>query len=565
MFNKWLKLFPGATRNKADFLLDGEAYYESVITAIETAKTQGHYIYILGWMLDIDLILANGRPEKTLFKLLEKASKNNVEIRILIWDNLIPGYYDKHADAIPRLNKLQNTSVFVDSHTFFPQASKDEIQKITPYLVEYLQRFGGKLLAAENEANESDFFTKKILKLVGADINRDTPVAYAIYRLLELITFKTIGSHHEKVVIVKGDNGLISFAGGIDFNKNRVITTIKKKEYRFPYYHDNACRVEGPAAFDVLTKFLLRWKNHPSAKSVTLLGSNESRPKERPAPYPYVKVVGTYNSPNGSDPDRSLRKAYLSIIENASSYIYIEDQYLVNLDVAKALNKKIREPGFQKLTFAIQDSGETADIFIPNRKRAEFISTIFDGASDNQKEKVLIALLDKSHWEKERYHPGMHAKTLIVDDEIAIIGSANVNQRSFTVDSETSIVVFNDIAETDKRVSGNFARNLRAATWKEFLKGSKNKSDYDSWWNFPNSISTEASNYAILKKYAQDSQPDLDVKINSFVKSNSVVTAIVIYEISGQDLSTTSAALSPFTVKYVFDQLWQHIIDPQAP
>jgi hypothetical protein len=71
---------------------------------------------------------------------------------------------------------------------------------------------------------------------------------------------------------------------------------------------------------------------------------------------PYARTVGTYNSPNGKDKDRSLKEAYLKIIDNAETYIYIEDQYLVNLDVAHILNKKIKEPGFQRLIFAIQDS-----------------------------------------------------------------------------------------------------------------------------------------------------------------------------------------------------------------
>ena len=178
--------------------------------------------------------------------------------------------------------------------------------------------------------------------------NYDVPGSYILYRLLTLINQQTIGAHHEKLVIVKGNEGLIAFCGGIDFNKNRVISTVDwpeagvfksksvKRAFRFPYYHDNACRLQGPAAYDVLQKFKKRWNNHPVANKERLLGSNEAKPKERVAPYPYTKVVGTYNSPDGRDKDRSLQEAYLKIIENAESYIYIEDQYLVNLDVARA-------------------------------------------------------------------------------------------------------------------------------------------------------------------------------------------------------------------------------------
>ena len=37
----------------------------------------------------------------------------------------------------------------------------------------------------------------------------------------------------------------------------------------------------------------------------------------------------------------ALMTAYLDIVNNAKKYVYIEDQYMVNLAVAKALNAKI--------------------------------------------------------------------------------------------------------------------------------------------------------------------------------------------------------------------------------
>ena len=97
---------------------------------------------------------------------------------------------------------------------------------------------------------------------------------------------------------------------------------------------------------------------------------------------------------------------------------------MVNLDVARVLNKVIKKPKFERLTLAIQASDETSDILIPNRKRGEFYQAVIDGAAQAEKDKVLLALPDKRYWEYLQYHPGMHSKTLIVDDEIAIIGSA---------------------------------------------------------------------------------------------------------------------------------------------
>lgn len=552
---RWLKLFPDAKRSKADFLLDGDDYFTSVVRALETARTQYDYIYILGWMLDLDFELVKVDKDKTLFKLLKNAAERNVEIRILIWDNLIPKYAQLHADAVPRLNQLPNTRAFIDEHTFFPPKSKQLIQQIAPYIADLIRKYGHILTSPAARLEE----------------NFDVPASYILYRLLFLINQQTIGAHHEKVVIVKGEEGLIAFCGGIDFNKNRVISTLAEKkhglgvttpkaEFRFPYYHDTACRLQGPAALEVLQRFKRRWRNHPVAKKESLRGENEAQPKERPAPYPYTKVVGTYTRPDGREKDRSLSEAYLAIVENAQSYIYLEDQYLVNLDVARALNKKIKDPNFRKLTLAIQDSIETADILIPNRKRGEFLNAVLSGTTGAQKEKVLVAVIDRSSWDQEYYHPGMHAKTLIADDEIAIIGSANVNQRSFTVDSETSVIVFDDAAKVDR----NFARVFRIVNWKHFLRKPVERIFYESWWNYPTLISQGRDKFSILIPYGKDLQDDLDLQIIDKIKSSGVVGVVAAKRLVGGGLLATQAALHPQTIVRIFDTLWEHFIDPQA-
>lgn len=545
---KWLKLFPNAKRNQAEFLLDGEAYFKSVVRAIESAKTKGDYIYILGWMLDVDFQLTAADKDKTLFKILKKAAESGVEIRILIWDNLIPSYAKIHNDVIPKLSKLPNTQVFIDEHTFFPAASKQMIASIAPYITKFITKYS-KLLFKHSAVLEK---------------NLDIPPSYIIYRLLGLINQKTIGAHHEKVVVVKGEEGLTAFCGGIDFNRNRVMSSIDrgsvKTTLRFPYYHDNACRLQGPAAFDVLEKFKKRWTNHPVANKIALRGQSETKPKEAASANPYAVTVGTYNSPNGKDKDRSLKDAYLKIIENAETYIYIEDQYLVNLDVAQILNKKIKESKFQRLILAIQDSIETADIFIPNRKRSEFLETIVRGASKLEREKILLGVLDRSKWDVSRYHPGMHAKTLIVDDEIAIVGSANVNQRSFTCDSETSVVVFDDTKFNDK----NFAYRFRSATFKEFLRKPVPNIIYESWYNYVTEIN-QSDDFSVLVKYAADAQVDLDERIWEQVKKTQVVGVALAYKLSGNNLQVTQQVTSRMGIQGIFNIIWDNFIDPVCP
>ena len=555
MANKWLNLFPDAERTKADFYLDGEAAYRAMIEAIDTAESADHYIYILGWMLDIDLQLSADNPDSSLYKLLSraankatnKAANKGVEIRILIWDNPTPELTKMANDAIPRLNKLSNTKAFIDEYTFSPARSKALLQKIAPFVTRLINYVGLN-------------FMPMVLN------NADLPFMNIIYRGLGLINLQTIGAHHEKVTIVKGKAGLVAFCGGIDYNENRVYTTIGGMDFRIPYLHDVACRLQGPAAYDVLQKFKLRWNHHPQASRETLLGADEQKAKPANTPYPYCTVVGTYNSQDGREKIRSLKKAYLDIIDSADKFIYIEDQYLVNIDVAKHINARLKRPSFERAIFVIQGSEETADIFIPNRKRGKFLDALTNGLSNGDKEKkILLALFDK-RYSLARYHPAMHAKTLIVDDEIAIIGSANVNQRSFTNDSETSVVVFDDNAKTDN----NFARVFRLKTWEEYVRNTMSRSVYESWVTFSDAINGGKTNFEITK-YVHDSQDDLDVRINNLQITKDVkltqlkpFIAAFAYNMLDQDLLNTSIALSPYTVTFVFDTLWDNLIDPNA-
>jgi phosphatidylserine/phosphatidylglycerophosphate/cardiolipin synthase-like enzyme len=71
----------------------------------------------------------------------------------------------------------------------------------------------------------------------------------------------------------------------------------------------------------------------------------------------------------------------------------------------------------------------------------------------------------------------VHAKVVVIDDEVALIGSDNLNRRSWTHDSELSIAIFDD--ERDQRdpldpgghANGArvFARELRLELTREHL------------------------------------------------------------------------------------------------
>ena len=546
MAGKWRSLFPEATRNKADFFLDGEETFAAMIKAIESVRSKDHYVYILGWTLDICFLLTHRKWRRTLYKALSEADERGAEIRILVWDNPVPEFNKPTSKALKYLNnhKEYDFVMFLDDETYFPERSK-----------KYLDRWLG--------------IPPQIRELLFAFIPRFTRMStsYLRRRYKQLKKNRSLGAHHEKLVIVKGKDGLVSFCGGIDFHQNRISTKVGKDLKPFPFVHDTACRIEGPAAHDILAKFIQRWRNHRQAKDIELIGEKERPPSPVMSNSHYVQVVGTYNNLEGEERDRSLKKAYLSIVEKAERYVYIEDQYLVNLDVAKILNEKIQEPNFQFIMLVVQDSDETEDILIPNRRRKMFVDTVLKGVSGRQAKKLFYTVVNKRQAVRNRHHTGMHAKTLIVDDEIAIIGSGNLSQRSFTLDSETSVVVFDDRIGENWEASARkeyFAFNFRVDTWHHSFRPSQKKEIFHSWLEYPTAVTQKPLKGCYLRKYVRPNQSDLDVRLTKYV---------VLATFIGKNRLIKYFQMHPLIYLYkpgtrwakdLMDQFWEYLIDPKV-
>jgi len=539
--SKWLGVFKDATLNNVEFLIDGEDTFKSIAATIKTANKKGDFIYILGWMLDIKFPLIKNEADSTLQNLLTKAANNGVEVRVLIWDN--PGdEFSQIRPHVEELNKAHTTNIkaFVDTATYSSPATQNNIKKVTTAL-KILYTTKGIVPAAVL------FLTK-----LDAQINK-------------YLGIKSVGSQHDKVVIVKSESGLTAFCGGIDFNRNRFKDYRKGKTNQLAGYHDVQCKVVGPAADNILKKFILRWQNHPESGKkgvVELLGDAKT-----PAIHTgggnqlrFAQIVGTYNVPDGIigiKPDRSLSEAYFNIIKKSKEYIYIEDQYLVNREVAKRLNAKIKETDFKKLIIVIQDPLETADMLFPNKMRGFFTDDLFAGTTPAQKDKVALLMIDSQKAKTKNYHPGLHAKLLIADDEIAIIGTANVNRRSFTHDSETSVVIF-DADDTQPK----FAKKLRLAIWKEYLSDRAYEGYLEKWeifaqLNFIYGIPSMLSPYRVANN-------DLDERIMSAVNSGNVNLATALLG------GPITIGLSYFAKKdlrnkldVAFPLLRDYIIDPE--
>jgi len=160
--------------------------------------------------------------------------------------------------------------------------------------------------------------------------------------------------------------------------------------------------------------------------------------------------------------ERTVEEAVLHAISRATKFIYIEDQYLFCMKISDALKNAL--PNIKKLIILITDSGNAADQVQTCQRRKDFIDNLTGGVQPPTG-KVIVC----QNKPGSPRVPFVHSKTFIFDDRFAIVGSANLNRRGYTHDSEQNAGIHH--ANTAKRFY--FAHELRMHLWAKLLEKKK--------------------------------------------------------------------------------------------
>jgi phosphatidylserine/phosphatidylglycerophosphate/cardiolipin synthase-like enzyme len=284
------------------------------------------------------------------------------------------------------------------------------------------------------------------------------------------------GTHHQKVLVVKGNQELIGFCGGIDIYPDRVLNPAVKgceghwtRDGGAPF-HDVHCQIRGPAARDLLLTFIQRWYAHPDHQSIDITKGALRGMSEPVVPSAignhFVRIARTLNlvTPNRCIKARSVRSTTLAAIQAARKFIYIEDQYLVSMEAATALRNAL--PNIEHLTIVITHSDLLG---LPQKwaRRRAFID-LLQSSPLGHKVRVFFLATPEAPIPIFGPHTYVHSKIWVMDDELAIIGSANCNRRSWSHDSEANALIY-EVAPPTGTGSLPFAQRLRVALWSRHL------------------------------------------------------------------------------------------------
>lgn len=267
--------------------------------------------------------------------------------------------------------------------------------------------------------------------------------------------------HHQKIVVI---DDKLAVCGGIDMTTRRWDTREhltedpRRKRPRGKVYgpwHDATMMVEGEVASALGDLGRNRWIRAGGKPLDVPHARDDSAWPDGLAPQFQDVEIGisrTRAKYKDSPQISEVETLFLRQIARAKRFIYAENQYFASRRIAEAMAERLREPDPPEIVIV---HPETADGAIE--------ATVMDPPRDQ-----LVASLREldRHGRFNAYNPFtddqaiyVHAKIMIIDDEIVRVGSSNFNNRSLGLDSECD--VFIDCARPANAGCGDAIRALR--------------------------------------------------------------------------------------------------------
>jgi cardiolipin synthase len=210
--------------------------------------------------------------------------------------------------------------------------------------------------------------------------------------------------NHQKITVIDGN---IGYTGGANIADEYINAIVK-----YGHWKDTGIRLEGDAVWSLTVTFLQMWDSEAKAESdYEAYRSTALREKCRGFYQPFT---------DGPANDADIAKnVYKSFIFNAKSYVYITTPYLI-VDSAVIDALRIAAKG-----------GTDVRIIVPKLWDKWFVHMV---TLSNYK-----TLLEAGVRIFE-YTPGfIHSKTIISDDDHAVIGTINMDYRSFYLHYENGV------------------------------------------------------------------------------------------------------------------------------
>ncbi|MBE6047715.1 MAG: cardiolipin synthase [Clostridium sp.] len=214
--------------------------------------------------------------------------------------------------------------------------------------------------------------------------------------------------NHRKVVVI---DGVYGYTGGFNVGKEYI-----NKDKKIGFWRDTHIRIKGEAVNDLSERFLLDWcyASNEEIDDFSLYYPDEIYEDGD---------IGVQIVTSGPDHDEEyIKHAYLKMINNAKTSIYLETPYFVP-----------DEPILEALKLSAL-SGVDVRIVIPGNPDHVFMKWATS---------AYIGELLSAGAKVYSYNKGfIHAKTIVADGEVSTVGTANMDIRSFKLNFEVNAFIY---------------------------------------------------------------------------------------------------------------------------
>lgn len=238
---------------------------------------------------------------------------------------------------------------------------------------------------------------------------------------LKIINLNMNFRNHRKIVVI--DN-TIGFVGGFNVGDEYL-----GKDKKFGYWRDTHIKFEGSAVKDLNLRFLADWryatKEVVDLEKILIFDESNLKPANDG-----MQILSS--GPNLSD-NYEIKLGYLKMIQKAKDYIYIQSPYLI---IDKSISDSLKLAAL---------SGVDVRIMIPGKGDHPFVywANLFYAGE------LLDSNVKIYHYDKNAF---LHAKTVVIDDEICSVGTANMDTRSFELNFEVNAFIYSEkIAKEQKQ------------------------------------------------------------------------------------------------------------------
>lgn len=332
-----------------------------------------------------------------LIKLLSNSSFSKY-----VESNKVDIFYDGHElvnDIIDELSKAKN-SIYIQSYIISSGEMFDAIKEV--------------LIKKAKEGVEVKFLVDGMggRKLDKKDIKEleEAGVQNAIFfpPFLGNLNVRINFRNHRKIIVIDSE---IGYMGGFNIADEYI-----SKSKKFGYWRDTHIKIQGEGVNDLTDRFYLDFKFATGVSE----GRYQSFSKELSEEYSVAMNIVT------SGPDHELeqiRDGFAKMIDMAENRIFIQTPYFIPDD---GLLKSLRMAAY---------SGVDVKIMVPKKPDHPFVKS----ASRSYLGELLKFGAEVYYYEE---HGFLHAKTMIVDNFVSTVGTANFDIRSFSLNFEVNAFMY---------------------------------------------------------------------------------------------------------------------------